>query len=198
MEKSEHPSGIELVHDYPKHVFPDPHPPAHPPPYVAYLEKAIHALQSLRMLVYAGLGAFILLATYGFFLIYLLTSDARTMAQQTLTMAEQTLIMAEQTKSMSAHVTLMTAQISEIAGTMRNMGANMDSYQTNLTAMNQHMAAIEASTGNIAMTVTLIQHSVRNLDASVGPAMGAMNRVMPFGAAGNNWPGPAPFAPMQW
>jgi hypothetical protein len=181
MQSQDEPHKIELVKDYPKQVFADPNPPR-PPEYVAYLEKAMVALRSLRMVVYPALGAFILLAAYGFFLIYLLTSDARTMA--------------EQTKRMTAQMELMSSEMRAITMVMGDMRANVGDMRTNLEEMNRHMAVMETSTSHMAATVALIQHSARNLDASVGPAMGMMNNFMPFGAGGNNWPGAPPFAPM--
>lgn len=175
----EGPQKIELVKDYPKQIFPDP--PVRPPEYLAYLEKATDALKSLRLVVYAGLSAFILLAAYGFFLIYLLTSDARTMAEQARRMAEQ--------------MELMSREMTGMSVTMGDMRANMTEMQTSLSEMNRLMASVDRSTGHMADAVTLIQHSARNLDTSFGPAMGAMNRFMPFGAGGNTWPGAPPFMP---
>lgn len=181
MQSEDGPTEVELVKDYPKHIFSDQ--PERPPEYLAYLEKATVALKSLRLVVYAGLGAFVLLAAYGFFLIYLLTSDAHTMA--------------EQTRRMALQMETMSREMSGMAGTMRDMRANMADMRTSLVTMNEHMAAVKASTAHMANTVALIQHSARNLDTSFGPAMGAMNRFMPFGMGGNSWQGPPPYAPPQ-
>ena len=46
-------------------------------------------IKTVRMIVYAGLTAFVLLAAYGFFLIYLLTGDAHRMAAHTERMTEE-------------------------------------------------------------------------------------------------------------
>ncbi|HUO53094.1 MAG TPA: hypothetical protein VMU18_00015 [Rhodoblastus sp.] len=170
---------VEMVKDYPKQVFPDP--PERPPEYVAYLEKATVALRSLRLIVFPALGAFILLAAYGFFLIYLLTSDARTMANQT--------------RLMVGEMQAISGEMRAITTVMGDMRGNVGDMRTSLEEMNRHMAAMESSTSHMAATVALIQHSARNLDASVGPAMGMMNNFMPFGAGGNSWPGAPPFAP---
>jgi hypothetical protein len=185
---------VELVKDYPKQVFPDP--PERPPEYIAYLEKAAMALRSIRLVVYAGLGAFILLAAYGFFLIYLLTSDARTMAQQTERMAAQMEVMSADMRAITAIMADMQTDIGGMRADIGVMKTDMAAMRANIQDMNVHMAAMDISTRQMTATVALIQHSARNLDASVGPAMGAMNRFMPFGAGGNNWPGAPPFAPM--
>lgn len=169
----------QLVNDYPRQVYPDP--PYQPPEYLAYLEQATDALKSVRIVVYAGMTAFVLLAAYGFFLIYLLTSDARTMAEQTVRMATEMDTISRDMGAMNA--------------TMSDMRSNLGDMRASLIQMNQHMVSMDASTAHMAATVTLIQHSARNLDSSFGPAMGVMNNFMPFGAGGNSYPGAPPFAP---
>lgn len=180
MDKIEAGVASPMKNDYPKQVYPDP--PYSPPEYLAYLEQASHALKSVRIVVYSGMTAFVLLAGYGFFLIYLLTSDARVMAVQTQRMASQ--------------MELISRDMGAINATMSDMRANVGDMRESLVQMNRHMTAIEASTGHMTATVALIQHSARNLDSSIGPGMGMMNNFMPFGAGGNSYPGAPPFAPM--
>ena len=179
MDKIESAAKGQMKNDYPKQVYPDP--PYHPPEYLAYLEKASHALRSVRLVVYSGMAAFILLAAYGFFMIFLLTSDARTMSESTRRMATQMELISRDMGAMNA--------------TMSDMRANVGDMRESLVQMNRHMTAIEASTAHMTATVALIQHSARNLDSSFGPAMGMMNNFMPFGAGGNSYPGAPPFAP---
>jgi len=181
MSKTDEGIGIELRYDYPKQVYPDR--PIQPPEYLAYLEKATDALKSLRIVVYAGMSGFIILAAYGFFLIYLLTSDARTMA--------------EQMKSMSHNMASITAQMAVMTQSVNDMRQNIRNMDADFHDVDQHVAAMDRSMANMNGTVALIQHSARNLDQSVGPMMGAMNNFIPFGAGGNNWRGPEPYAPVQ-
>ena len=61
----------------------------HPPEYLAYLEKASNALRVVRIIVYAGMASFTVLACYGFFLIYQLTGDVRRAVDQTVLMTQQ-------------------------------------------------------------------------------------------------------------
>jgi hypothetical protein len=188
MPSTHDPNTAEFIKDYPKQVF--PHPPERPPEYLAYLEKASMALRSLRLFVYAGMGAFVLLAAYGFFLIYLLTGDARTMATQMQRMTVQMEVMAGEMRVITTTMGSMQTDIGGMRGDMAAMRANIQD-------MDGHIAAMDMTTRQMSATVALIQHSARNLDASVGPAMGAMNKFIPFGAGGNNWPGPTPFAPLR-
>jgi hypothetical protein len=186
MQPTEDVSRVELVKDYPKQVFPDP--PPRPPEYLAYLDKATHALKSIRLVVNAGMSGFILLSAYGFFLIYQLTSDARTMANQTRLMTAQMELMSHEMRGIATVMGDMRANMADMSASMTGMRGSMDE-------MNHHMAAMDSTTARMANTAALIQHSARNLDASFGPGMNMMNHFIPFGGGGNNWPGPPPFAP---
>ena len=44
-------------------------------------------------------------------------------------------------------------------------------------------------------TLALMQHSARSLDQSIGPVMGTVNRMFPFGWPGNSYGGAPPMAP---
>ena len=106
----------QLKNDYPRQVYPDP--PYQPPEYLADpAEQATDALKSVRIVVYAGMTAFVLLAAYGFFLIYLLTSDARTMAEQTLRMA------AADGADFALHFGAMNATMSDMRSNIGDMRA---------------------------------------------------------------------------
>lgn len=181
MESSEHAPKVEMVHDYPKQVYPDP--PYKPPEYLEYLEQATNAIHSVRIIVYAGMAAFVLVATYVFVLIYFLTSDARIMSEQMLRMSAQM-------EQMSRNIGAINSTIADMSGNVADMRATMARMDGSITRMDLSMAHMDA-------TVTLIQHSARNLDSSIGPTMGVMNRFMPFGASGNSYPGAPPFAPMR-
>ncbi|MGO8738261.1 hypothetical protein [Rhodoblastus sp.] len=180
MPSTHDPHSGEFIKDYPKQVF--PHPPERPPEYLAYLERATLALSTLRLVVYAGLAGFVLLAAYGFFLIYLLTGDAATMAKQT--------------QRMTAQMEVMTEEMRIVNVTIGAMQGDIGGMRANIQDMNRHIASMDTTTQQMSTGVALMQHSVRNLDASVGPAMGAMNHMVPFGAGGNSWPGAGPFMPV--
>lgn len=151
-----------------------------PPEYLEYLEKAVAAMRVVRLIVYAGLTSFIVLAIYGFVLIYRLTTDVHAVVQQTAVMTQQMQAMARSMANLNQSV----ASLSEDVGSLRSTVAEM----------NGSVAAMTGGVDRMAEAVTLMQHSVRNIDTSVGPAMGAVNRFMPFGWGGSTYPGPPPFA----
>jgi hypothetical protein len=55
-------------------------PTGQTPHYVRYMDKAERGLHTIKLFVYAGMTAFVVLATFGFYLISRLTDDATRMA----------------------------------------------------------------------------------------------------------------------
>jgi hypothetical protein len=172
------PTKPPLENDYPAQIYTrEPH---HTPEYVPYLEKAAEAVKSLKLIVFGLLAGTLLMALYGFFLIWQLTRDSHRMVEQTVRMADEMVAMRGSMETIGRNVDTMRGAIGEVSDTMKTMNANV--------------AAMNASVAHIAGSVALIQHSTSNLDRSFGPAMGAMNSFMPFGWGGNSWRGAPPYA----
>jgi len=167
----------ELKHDYPAHVFPPPE--YRPPEYLAYLERAAAAVKTVRLVVYAGMVGFLFVAAYGFFLIYELTVDSHQMLAQMVRMTEQMQSMAR-----------IMSNMHETIGDMRD---DVRQMRVHVGDMDRTMSALTGNVNHIANTVALIQHSTRNIDASVVPATGMMNSFMPWGRSG--YLGAPPAAP---
>jgi hypothetical protein len=176
-EKRERGSSSRIEDDYPAGLYPR-RGEYRPPEYIAYMERAAAALKTVRIIAYSGMVAFIILAAYGFFLIYQLTTDAHRMTE---------------------HMGSMRGTMSRMQGSMVAMDSsmkNMDPMLVYLYGMNQQLAsmtrqvtAVNHSVQNIANSVSLIQHSARNLDRSFGPMMGMFNSpmsMMPFFGGGGN------------
>ncbi len=166
-----------LTKDYPAQIYSSDY---HPPEYLAYLERAAAAVHSLKYVVFGLLAISVLLAAYGFFLIFQLTRDTHQMVTQTTRMAEEMVAMSRNMGAMENSVGDMRGSISDL--------------RDSIVAMNRNVASIDASVAHMASTVGLIQHSTSNLDRSFGPAMGMLNNMVPFGWGGNNWRGAPPYA----
>jgi uncharacterized protein YoxC len=158
----------DLKHDYPAHVFP-PHE-YRPPDYLIYLERAAAAIKTIRLLVYTGMIGFLLVAAYGFFLIYELTVYSHQMLTQMVRMTEQM-------QSMTRIMNNMYESIADMRDDIRQM-------RVHVGEMDQSMSALTANINHMANTVALIQHSTRNIDANVGPAANMMNSFMPWSRGG--------------
>lgn len=167
-----------LANDYPAQIYSTDH---HPPEYVAYLDRAAAAMKSLKMIVFGVLAGGLLIAVYGFFLIYQLTRDSHRMVEQTVRMADEM-------------VAIRTA-IGTMDGNVATLRRSIEAMGADISAMNRSVQAMNGSVGHLAGSVGLIQHSTANLDRSFGPAMGMLNNFVPFGFGGNSWRGAPPYAP---
>jgi TolA-binding protein len=167
-----------FIKDYAAQVYPDNY---RPPEYLEYLERAAAAIKTVRIIALFTMLGFILLAAYGFFLIYSLTSDVHRMVDQSVRMTEQMQSMSRIMSNMHESMSDMRVSVQEMRGTIGEM--------------NQTIGAMSNTLAHMSNTVTLMQHSARSLDQSIGPVMGTMNNWMPFGAGGNNYNGPPPYAP---
>jgi hypothetical protein len=183
----------ERKHDYPAHVFPPPHGE-----YLEYLERASAHLKTLRLIVYAGMTGFLLLAAYGFFLIYQLTVDAQRMVDQAGRMTQQMQAMTLTMSNLYAATTDMRDSMADLRGTMHNMRESMTNMRddtrmmrVSLGDMDRTMGAVAfninnmaGTTANMAGTTSLMSHSMRNMDVNSAPLGGFMNSMssfMPFG-----------------
>lgn len=150
------------------------------PEYLDYLDKATVAIRTVRLYVYAGMAAFIIVAFYVFFLIYQLTTDLHRAVEQTIVMTN--------------HMQTMTEAMTDMRASMGNMNRTMSDMDGTVRTMNGSVERMTGYINQMGNTVALMQHSARNLDQSIGPVMGAMNRFIPFGWGGNNYGGAPPYA----
>lgn len=168
-----------LENDYPAQIY--TREAYHPPEYLPYLEKAVEAFKSLKLIVFGLLAGTLLMAFYGFFLIFQLTRDSHRMVEQTVRMADEMVAVRGSMETIGRNIDTMRTALGEVRDTMRTM--------------NDSVGSMNASVAHMAGSVGLIQHSTSNLDRSFGPPMGMMNSFVPFGWGGNTWRGAPPYAP---
>lgn len=157
--------------------------PYRPPEYLVYLEKATHALKLVRIIVFAGMSGFVLLAMYGFFMIFQLTGDVRRAVDQTGLMTQQ--------------MQAMTMIMANMHGSIAHVSSDMSKMNATLSRMEATVDGMSKAVNRMGDTVALMQHSASNIDQSIGPMMGTVNRFMPFGLSGTNYNGAPPYAPLS-
>lgn len=141
--------------------------------YLRHLEHFEAALKAVRLVVFAGMTSFIVLAIYGFLLIYRLTTDVHVLVGQTAIMTQQ---MQAMTRSM-ANLHQATASMATDMSAVRQ---DMSRISDEMTVMTGRMVGMETSVARMSESVTLMQHSATNLDRGMSPMLGTMNRMMPF------------------
>ena len=153
-----------------------------------------------EMVVYPSMFAFVLLAGYGFFLIYRLTHDIAVLSQSVTHMA---VIVSDVMPRMSNDLTRMTGSVDNITGNIAGMSGDIGGMTTEISSMSGQMDSLTPMSKNIqSMTHNLgsmnrsvygMQRDMHGMNRTVssGP-FGMMNDVMPFTSDTNV---PPPIAP---
>jgi len=134
------------------------------------LEKLSNAFMASarrwEMIVYPALVAFIILAAYGFYLIYSLTTD-----------------ISEVTKDMRK----ITVTMERVAINMDSISKNMNSISHNMVAMtatldgqSKSMHNMEYQMRGMNMSIGQMRNDMSNLNQNVGRPMSFMNNFIPW------------------
>jgi len=153
-----------------------------------------------EMVVYPSLFAFVLLAGYGFFLIYRLTHDIAVLSQSVTHMA---VIVSDVMPRMSNDLTRMTGSIDNMTGNISGMSvdiggmtteiSSMSGQMNSLTPMSKNIQSMTHNIGSMNRSVYGMQRDMHGMNRTVssGP-FGMMNDVMPFTSDTNVPPAIAP------
>lgn len=146
-----------------------------------------------EMVVYPSLFAFVLLASYGFFLIYRLTHDISTLSHSVTRMA---VIVSEAMPKMSKDMDVMTGSIdsmtNNISGMSREVSAMSGQMET-LTPLSRNISNMTGTMNEMNRSVYGMQRDMGGMNRTIssGP-FGMMNDVMPFSSHTNVVPPPPP------
>jgi len=122
-----------------------------------------------EIVIYPAMFAFVVLAAYGFFLIYSLTGDIHTMARSIdPEMGEHMRVMAES-------IDEMTVSMESVTETMKEVSTKLDS----LDPMLSHVKHMDHSMRAITMSNEQMRHSVSVMSHNVSRPMSVINSFMP-------------------
>jgi len=150
-----------------------------------------------EMVVYPSLFAFVLLAGYGFFLIYRLTHDIAILSQSVTHMA---VIVSDAMPRMTKDLGTMTGSIDNMTGNIDGMTSeivSMSDQMNSLTPMSNNIKSMTHNIGSMNRSVYGMQRDMHGMNRTVssGP-FGMMNDIMPFSSSTNVPPPMAP--PATW
>jgi hypothetical protein len=150
-----------------------------------------------EMVVYPSLFAFVLLAGYGFFLIYRLTHDIAILSQSVTHMA---VIVSDAMPRMTKDLGAMTGSIDNMTGNIDGMTTeivSMSDQMNSLTPMSNNIKSMTHNIGSMNRSVYGMQRDMHGMNRTVssGP-FGMMNDIMPFSSSTNVPPPMAP--PPTW
>lgn len=152
-----------------------------------------HSARRWEMVVYPSLFAFVLLAGYGFFLIYRLTHDISTLSHSVTRMAvivsEAMPRMTKDLGDMTGSVDNMTVNISDMSGDIKGMTnevSAMSGQMETLTPLSQNISSMTGTMNEMNRSVYGMQRDMGGMNRTIssGP-FGMMNDMMPFSSHTN-------------
>jgi methyl-accepting chemotaxis protein len=151
-----------------------------------------------ELVVYPALFAFIILAGYGFFLIFSLTQDMHTLAermdprmsQHMGIMSDRMTELSTDISSMSQRIDQMTVHIDEMRGDTASMTQTMTGMSTDMAAMSSKMDALAPMLANMTSMNENMQAMNSGIQAMTGNTA-VMTRDM--GAMSHNFARPMSF-----
>ncbi|MCK5480545.1 MAG: hypothetical protein KAJ06_05340 [Gammaproteobacteria bacterium] len=139
-----------------------------------------------ELIVYPAMLAFVVLAAYGFFLIYTLSKDIHTLAMgMDPNMAKNLSNMSDSVIILSENVRTMTRRIYKMSDTLEDMSGKMDSLETlgpmlvNMRGMNDSMNGMNHNMQRMTVTGDAMRYEMGNMGQSMRP-MRKLNDFMPW------------------
>lgn len=128
-----------------------------------HMERLATAFESSarrwEMIVYPSLFAFIVLASYGFYLIYSLTHDVASLAR---------------------NVSVLTQSIDHMVVNMDSISGNMISISGDLDRINLSMDTMNRSAQSMAMSIDGMRYQVGAMNYNIGRPISQMSSFMPW------------------
>jgi len=150
----------------------------------AFLASFQQSARRWEIIVYPALFAFIVLAMYGFFLIYSLTNDmARISASIDPEMGQHMTTMSESIKDLSVQMRIMSKQMGEVSAQMQALEPMLTEMQTIATEMQALKPMLQEMRGinNQIVSLKPILQEMQQLSIAVGgmrDAVGTMSNTM--------------------
>ncbi len=142
-----------------------------------------------EMVVYPTLFAFILLAGYGFYLIFRLTHDIAVLSESVTHMA---VIVSDSMPKMTRDIRGMTGSVDDMSEEINTMSGQM----TTMTPMSQNIANMTSTMQDMNSSVYGMQRDMSGMNRTIsGGPFGMMNDVMPF--TSNSYTRPPPQLPQR-
>ena len=133
-----------------------------------------------ELIVFPAMFAFIILAGYGFYLIYSLTTDV---AYLTRTVDRNITILASELQSISGNVSSLSLDIHRVAGHMENMSGDVYAISTQIQTLEPMLSTMDTMTRSVQqmnVSTHLIRGDMSHLNHSIGRPMNMMNSFFPW------------------
>jgi len=149
-----------------------------------YMDRLTRAFESSarrwELIVYPSLFAFIILAAYGFYLIFSLAQDVHFLAK---TVDRNMGLISYNMAEVSSNLDSLTANVRSMAvgvDVISNKVATLEPILTNMDSMNQAIQTISYSTHNMRQDMSNVNHNLGFMNHNIGRPMSFMNAMMPW------------------
>jgi uncharacterized protein YoxC len=132
-----------------------------------------------EMVVYPSLVAFLILAVYGFYLIYSLTQDAHAISQHMYKVSQRMEVVSDRMKTVSSNFELVATRMDDVSGDMKKVAADIRTQSVAIGQMNSELKQMNKSVGRMQRSVNQIQYHFGYLNRNVSQPMGNMGDFMP-------------------
>lgn len=133
-----------------------------------------------ELIIYPSMFAFVVLAAYGFFLIYRLAGDMHYMV---ISVDTHMSVLSSNMQSMSENMGQMTTNIRTMTVSLDSMEHEMGALQpilASMESMDDSMKSMNASTQLMTVATRNMQYDMSRLNDNVGRPMSFMNSYMPW------------------
>ena len=145
-----------------------------------FLKTFERSARRWELVVYPALFAFIVLAGYGFFLIYSLTADMQRISHRVdPNMEENLAAMTRNMEAMSNNLAIMTQEVSSMSTQVHYMAEKMQSLD-NIAPMLVQMEKLDQSVRSMAVNTHLMRYDMGSMSQNVSRPMSVMNSFMPW------------------
>ena len=139
-----------------------------------------------ELVIYPAMLAFVVLAGYGFFLIYTLSKDINTLAQgmdpemgkHLSHISESVIYLSENVRTMTRRVYHMSESVETMADRMVSL-EHLEPMLNNMQGMNQSIGAMNRNMSSMNMSLDAMRYDMGDMSHSLEP-MGDMNSFMPW------------------
>ena len=147
-------------------------------------KKADATTRRLQILVYPAMIAFIILASFGFYLIYSLTSDVNRMAD---TISHMSGSIDRNMDSISGTMGHMSGKMDILADSTQSMSTNVGTMSTNVGSMTDNtvemvnsIGGLRAATYDMAASTNNMQRDMWSLNKNISTPLSFMNNFLPW------------------
>jgi len=140
-------------------------------------KKADSTTKRMQMLVYPAMVAFFILAAFGFYLIYSLTSDVKRMADTFVTMNGS---IDGSMDSISDTMGHMSKQMDNLVDSTSSMSTSVGSMSENTVEMVNSIGGLRSATYDMAASTNNMQRDMWSLNKNISTPLSFMNNFLPW------------------